>query len=712
MQEQPESRTNSMQITITAKARHALLWEARKLFKSQKEMAEFLGLKQQFLGKILNLQWFCNLKQERFLKDPKWISVFQKLMDLTGRSIYEIFPEELAGQKLNNKIEVSKDVPLQDLLDHHQEPYYLMDDYHDQKDLKRQIDNVLQTLTPREEKIIRLRFGLDGTDEHTLEEIGEGFEITNERVKQILAKALRKLNHPSRSKRLLAFADGCKRVEKTPAPASPFTFPVFARNLKHPFNTLVPVGETRWPNIVTTFIPRAFKGERLMVPFSRNLGAFLPVTYSAARKHHTLISLLSANHSAAFNRKLLKGPKLTKEEWENLVDGISKTTFSTGLINSAGDQTLPEDPLFQVLMNQLPGWESVTAYVPEKLDETVFHQIQALEHKTRELRFIYTRNIFGNMHRSLPRIFFSFSRHSAYPLGPSPKNINHEDIVEAQKRLLSWLQTHIGPFIGFELDLINQTEWFFSFREASEVPQIIQSLKDQYRIMIKTFRKYIELAGQERAERRKEENRRHVEEWKRRKEAERIKYQLALEEEEQRKKEEIEFQSALITLDAQEALRLAVQNENNLRNLKRAVVLYKLSAEKGDPQAQYRLSQKHLFGLGVPQDIQEAVRLLTMASKQGYPDAELSLAQLYEFGKGVEQNRALSFTYYQLAGLKGHPLALFRLAEIYENGEGVSQNLEQAEAYYEKAVQCGSLGADSRLYQLRIRRGQFHESRP
>ena len=68
--------------------------------------------------------------------------------------------------------------------------------------LKEQLDSVLSTLTPREEKVIRLRFGLDDGRPRTLEEVGEVFDVTRERIRQIEAKALRKLRHPSRSKKL------------------------------------------------------------------------------------------------------------------------------------------------------------------------------------------------------------------------------------------------------------------------------------------------------------------------------------------------------------------------------------------------------------------------------------------------------------------------------------------------------------------------------
>jgi RNA polymerase primary sigma factor len=75
-------------------------------------------------------------------------------------------------------------------------------------DLQRQIGNVLNTLTPREEKVLRKRFGIGETTDHTLEEVGQDFEVTRERIRQIEAKALRKLRHPSRSRRLKSFVEG------------------------------------------------------------------------------------------------------------------------------------------------------------------------------------------------------------------------------------------------------------------------------------------------------------------------------------------------------------------------------------------------------------------------------------------------------------------------------------------------------------------------
>ena len=73
-------------------------------------------------------------------------------------------------------------------------------------DLKERVREVLKSLTPREEKVLKMRFGIDVASEHTLEEVGKDFSVTRERIRQIEVKALRKLRHPSRSKKLKTLA--------------------------------------------------------------------------------------------------------------------------------------------------------------------------------------------------------------------------------------------------------------------------------------------------------------------------------------------------------------------------------------------------------------------------------------------------------------------------------------------------------------------------
>jgi RNA polymerase primary sigma factor len=76
-----------------------------------------------------------------------------------------------------------------------------------QSNLRETTTRLLASLTPREERIVRMRFGLGMNSDHTLEEVGKQFSVTRERIRQIEAKALRKLRHPSRSRELRGFLD-------------------------------------------------------------------------------------------------------------------------------------------------------------------------------------------------------------------------------------------------------------------------------------------------------------------------------------------------------------------------------------------------------------------------------------------------------------------------------------------------------------------------
>src|SRR5260370_30579267 len=76
-----------------------------------------------------------------------------------------------------------------------------------QSNLRETTTRVLACLTPREERVLRMRFGIGMNTDHTLEEVGQQFSVTRERIRQIEAKALRKLKHPSRSRKLRSFLD-------------------------------------------------------------------------------------------------------------------------------------------------------------------------------------------------------------------------------------------------------------------------------------------------------------------------------------------------------------------------------------------------------------------------------------------------------------------------------------------------------------------------
>ena len=151
----------------------------------------------------------------------KLVRVSRQLVQELGR---EPTPEELA-KELNMSIEkvreiskisqepVSLETPIGEEEDSHLGDFIPDDDAPAPSEaasfvlLKEQLVDVLKTLTPREAKVLKLRFGLDDGRQRTLEEVGKEFEVTRERIRQIEAKALRKLRHPSRSKKLKDFLD-------------------------------------------------------------------------------------------------------------------------------------------------------------------------------------------------------------------------------------------------------------------------------------------------------------------------------------------------------------------------------------------------------------------------------------------------------------------------------------------------------------------------
>ncbi len=151
----------------------------------------------------------------------KLVRVSRQLVQELGR---EPTPEELA-KELNMPVEkvreiskisqepVSLETPIGEEEDSHLGDFIPDDDAPAPSEaasfvlLKEQLSDVLKTLAPREAKVLRLRFGLDDGRARTLEEVGKEFEVTRERIRQIEAKALRKLRHPSRSKKLKDFLD-------------------------------------------------------------------------------------------------------------------------------------------------------------------------------------------------------------------------------------------------------------------------------------------------------------------------------------------------------------------------------------------------------------------------------------------------------------------------------------------------------------------------
>jgi RNA polymerase primary sigma factor len=168
--------------------------------------------------------------QARTIRIPvHMIETINKLIRTSRYLVQEIgrepTPEEIAERmdfsldKVRKVLKIAKEPISLDTPIGEEEDSYLGDFIEDKKvvapseavvqlNLSEQTRRVLATLTPREEKVLKMRFGIDEKADHTLEEVGQNFDVTRERIRQIEAKALRKLRHPSRSKKLRSFVEG------------------------------------------------------------------------------------------------------------------------------------------------------------------------------------------------------------------------------------------------------------------------------------------------------------------------------------------------------------------------------------------------------------------------------------------------------------------------------------------------------------------------
>ena len=138
-------------------------------------------------------------------REPTAEEIAEKMENITPDKVREIQKIALEPVSLETPIGEEDDSHLGDFIE--DKDAMSPDQYANNQLLKDEINNVLQGLTDREEKVLRLRFGLYDGRTRTLEEVGKEFNVTRERIRQIEAKALRKLKHPTRSKRLRDFVD-------------------------------------------------------------------------------------------------------------------------------------------------------------------------------------------------------------------------------------------------------------------------------------------------------------------------------------------------------------------------------------------------------------------------------------------------------------------------------------------------------------------------
>lgn len=181
---------------------YAVWWIRQSILQALAEQARIVRLPLNKIGSLNKInRTFSNLEQE-FEREPSTDEIAEAL---------ELSPDEVKDSLMNAGKHVSMDAPLVDGEEANMYDVLRGDDSPNPEDgllhdsLKKEIERALSTLTPRESDVIRLFFGLEGKPAMTLEEIGERFDLTRERVRQIKEKAIRRLKQQSRSKQLKTY---------------------------------------------------------------------------------------------------------------------------------------------------------------------------------------------------------------------------------------------------------------------------------------------------------------------------------------------------------------------------------------------------------------------------------------------------------------------------------------------------------------------------
>ena len=178
---------------------YATWWIRQAITRSIADQARTIRIPVHMVETINKLMRVSRQLLQEFGREPS-IEEIAEAMDMTDDKVREILKIAQEPVSLETPIGEEEDSHLGDFIEDEDVlapvdavSFYL---------LKEQLEDVLGTLTPREERVLRLRFGLDDGRPRTLEEVGQEFSVTRERIRQIEAKALRKLRHPSRSKKL------------------------------------------------------------------------------------------------------------------------------------------------------------------------------------------------------------------------------------------------------------------------------------------------------------------------------------------------------------------------------------------------------------------------------------------------------------------------------------------------------------------------------
>ena len=184
---------------------YATWWIRQAITRAIADQARTIRIPVHMVETINKLTRIQRLLIQELGREPTAEEIAERMDGMTPEKVREIQKISLEPVSLETPIGEEDDSHLGDFIE--DEGAMSPDDYAANELLKDELNEVLLELTDREEKVLRLRFGLDDGRTRTLEEVGKEFSVTRERIRQIEAKALRKLKHPSRSKRLKDFLD-------------------------------------------------------------------------------------------------------------------------------------------------------------------------------------------------------------------------------------------------------------------------------------------------------------------------------------------------------------------------------------------------------------------------------------------------------------------------------------------------------------------------
>jgi RNA polymerase sigma factor (sigma-70 family) len=155
------------------------------------------------------------LKRSPYCKSGAWTVAATRLATYFRTVEEELFPAGVLHVKKHEVVRTIDEADIGNLLTDHQQQMRLLPDAQlEEVEMKEDVHKALETLSNREEKILRMRFGIGEKDgDHTLEEVAKDFEVSRDRIRQIEARALRKLHHPSRSKQLRQYVQPSKDDE-------------------------------------------------------------------------------------------------------------------------------------------------------------------------------------------------------------------------------------------------------------------------------------------------------------------------------------------------------------------------------------------------------------------------------------------------------------------------------------------------------------------